>query len=318
MPEESLYYFSVFGLKVYYYGLCAALGALLALLTLCLSGKKRGLKCDAVLLFGVLALPLGLISSRVLFCLLDANFAMIASVPAALRIWDGGLSMMGALLGACAAGLISARITKTSVGAFLDALAPALLVFVACARVGERFISDEYFMNLLGRSRPLAIKWLDGTFLVTSDGYGVSYLNTYIFEAVCACVLAVVAFIALYREKKPGDAFLVAMLLFGCTQVLWESLRFDFHMRLSFVSLQQVLAAVMFAVPLLVFAARLSKKAVIWAVVIIAVAVGAAVGIELMIDRRDVNNLLLYGLYVLFLSAPIVFGLIWKNEAARA
>ena len=311
MPEESLY-FSIFGIKAYWYGVCAAIGALCAVLTLRFTGRKRGLRPDAALLFGVIALPLGLVCSRLLFCLLDANFRVLASWKAALSVWGGGLSMMGALLGAGAAGIICAKMTGTRTMSFMDALAPALLVFVMCARIGEGFT------DFLGRSRNLTIGWLNGTFLVTSDGYGSNNLNTYLFEAACALALAVAAYIGLSREKREGDVFLTALLLFGCTQVLWESLRFDSHMRWSFISIQQVLAACMFAVPLFIFAARRGKNAVIAAAVICAVVVGGAVGIEFLIDRSDVNNLLLYALYVLLLAVPAVFGLIWKKGRPAA
>ena len=311
MPEESLY-FGIFGTKAYWYGVCAAIGVLCAVLTLRFAGKKRGLRPDTALLFGVTALPLGLVCSRVLFCLLDANFRVLFSWKAAVSVWGGGQSMMGALLGACAAGVICARMTGTRALPFMDALAPALLVFVMCARIGESFT------DFLGRSRNLTIGWLDGTFLVTSDGYGSVNLNTYLFEAACALVLAVVACIGLDREKREGDVFLTALLLFGCTQVLWESLRFDSHMRWSFISIQQVLSACMFAAPLFIFAARRGKRAVIAAAVICAVVVGGAVGIEFLIDRSDVNNLLLYVFYVLLLAVPAVFGLIWKKGRPAA
>ncbi len=308
MPEESLY-FEIVGQKAYWYGVCAALGALLALVALYFTGKKRGIKADAVLLFGVIALPLGLICSRLLFCLLDANFRVLFSWKAAVSVWGGGLSMMGALLGAGFAGVITAKLTKTVPLKFLDALAPALLVFVMCARIGEGFT------DFLGRSRNLNVDWFNDTFLATSDGYGSYNLNTYLLEAACALVLAVVAYIGLNLEKRAGDVLLTAMLLFGCTQTLWESLRFDSHMRLSFVSLQQIMAACMFAVPLLIFAFRRGRNAVIAAVIIIVLLVGSVVGIELMIDRTDVSNVLLYVLYVVILAVPAVVGLIWKQKA---
>ncbi|MBO7358838.1 MAG: prolipoprotein diacylglyceryl transferase [Clostridia bacterium] len=308
MPEESLY-FEVFGLRAYWYGVCAALGALLALIVLCFTGKKRGIKADSVLLFGVIALPPGLICSRLLFCLLDANFRVLFSWKAAVTVWGGGLSMMGALLGAGLAGVIAAKLTKTASLSFMDALAPALLVFVMCARIGEGFT------DFLGRSRNLNVDWFNDTFLATSDGYGSYNLNTYLLEAACALILAVAAYIGLCREKRAGDAFLTALLLCGCTQTLWESLRFDSHMRLSFVSLQQIMAACMFAVPLLIFAFRRGKNAVIAAAVVIVLLVGSVVGIELMIDRTDVSNVLLYIIYAAILTIPAVLGLIWKKKA---
>ena len=121
----------------------------------------------------------------------------------------------------------------------------------------------------------------------------------------------------LRRERRPGDVLLKGMLLFGCTQVLWESLRFDSHMRFSFISMQMGIAALLFAIPLIIFAARCGKKPLIITVIVIALVVGGVVGIELMIDRTDVSNVLLYAAYVILLSVPVILGFCWKRRSLR-
>ena len=183
-----------------------------------------------------------------------------------------------------------------------------MFVFIFFARLGEG--STE----LLGRSRSMTFD--ANNFLFFNDGYS-TYLNTYILEAFCAAILFVVILFILWRERRPGDVLLTGMLLFGCTQVLWESLRFDSHMRFSFISMQMGIAALLFAVPLVIFAARCGRKAVIAAVIVIALVVGGVVGIELMIDRTDVSNVLLYAAYVILLSVPAALGFYWKKRSLR-
>ena len=72
------------------------------------------------------------------------------------------------------------------------------------------------------------------------------------------------------------------------------------------------------AVPLIVFAARCGKKSVIAAVILLVLVTGGVVGIEFMIDRSDVNNIILYCLYVLLLAVPVAAGLIFRTRSERA
>ena len=308
LEEESLYY-SFGSLNIYQYGIYVAVGVLAALIAFGVLSRRRALPADVPLLWGAFAIPFGLVSSRLLFCILDFRFHGMFSLRAVASFWGGGFSMMGALLGAVLAALLAARILRVFPRTVLDTLSPALFLFIFFARLGEG--STE----LLGRSRSLTFD--ASNLLFFNDGYS-TYLNTYILEAVCALVLFIVILVLMKRERRPGDVLLTAMLLFGCTQVLWESLRFDSHMRWSFISMQMGLAAVLFVIPLLIFAARCGRKAVVISVIACVLVIGGIVGIELMIDRTDVSNVLLYIAYVILLSVPAVLGFHWKRGTLRA
>lgn len=303
--------FQIGNTPVFLYGLWVMLGAMALLLVFAWNAKKRALPQGASALYGALALPLGLICSRLLFCLLDFRFHDIFSLRAAAMFWGGGYSMIGALLGAALAGWLTARITKAQPLRVLDALTPALLAFILFARLGEGAT------ELLGRSRTLTWEALANSPLAYNDGYD-GYLRTYLLEAATAAALFCILQRALYREKKPGQVLFTGMLLLGCTQILWESLRFDSHMRYGFVSMQMILFACMFAAPLILFAARCGKKAMIAAIALVIFAAGGAVGLEFMIDRSDVNNIIVYLLYIVLLALPIAAGLHWKKRSEKA
>lgn len=315
MLDEAAY-FLLGNIKIYYYGLHIALGALAAVIVLALCCRARRMPAGAALLYAVLAMPLGVACSRVLFCLLDGRFRGIFSLRVMLCFWGGGHSMVGALLGAALAAVIAAKILAVPARRMLDMMAPALLVFIASARVGEQYT------EMLGRSRALVSEvWRQG-WLVTGDEYAL-YLKTYVLEALCALILAVTLLPGLLHGKRDGDTLLSAMLLFGCTQVLWESLRFDAHMRESFVSLQMLLYAVMFAAALLIFARRYAKRLghgwPVWlALGVIALVAGGVIGLEFMIDRSGISRFLLYVPYVLLLALPAVCGFVFKKRSNYA
>ena len=305
--EETLS-FSLLGMTGFWYGVFIAWGAALFLRFFARYCRMEGLKSGTAALFSVLCLPLGLISSRILFCLLDFRFHGMFSLRALGMFWGGGFSMVGALLGAALAAWLTARIQKIPAPPVLDILMAALPFFLCAARMGEGFT------ELLGRSRPLDTAWLANSFLAQNDGYD-TYLRTYLLEAVTAGILAIYFAARIQKKKTARGSLLLGMLLLGTTQTLFESLRFDSHMRYSFISMQQILFACMFAAALIVYAARCGKKQVIAAVAVCVLVTGGAVGLEFMIDRSSVSSILLYAGYVLLLLLPAALGLHYKKRS---
>ncbi len=292
------------GTQIYSYGIYVALGALLMLLVLLSTCRRVKLKGGTAQLCMALALPLGLLGARLFYCLLEKGFYQIASLKAVLWISGGGYSMFGTLLGAALAACLAARITKQSALRLLDALAPALLAFIALARLGEGYTE-------VGISRPLLNDYLKTTFLAVEGDWDF-YLRTYLIESFVAAVLSAIILLDIRSTRRAGNTLWLAMLLFGATQVLMESLRFDQHLRFSFVAAQQVLSAVMMFVPLVVFALRVKDrhKLLTWgAIGLLPLLAVGIIGLEFVVDRSGLDRLITYALYTVMLAVPVVLGI---------
>lgn len=292
--------FTLLGILIYHYGLYLMLGTLFALTVFLITARQRAVY-EKALVASAWMLPLALIFSRLLYCLTDSNFGVIASIQNVFRLTTGGLSMFGALLGMVLAIWIAAGKQKGTFNKLLDCFAPSLMWFIFFERLGERFTA-------LGISRPLVTGLLDQTFLAFRDTYDV-YLKTWLLEAAAALILFAVLYRLLRAAHRDGDVFLTGMLLFGTTQILFESLRYDSHMRFSFTGLQQVLSAVLYGVPIILMClktkkARPASKLPVITLILLAVAVLGALGIEFLIDRSSINKALLYALYALLLVVP--------------
>lgn len=312
MYEDALA-FPLFGSEVYAYGLTLMLGLWAGLLTLHLLSRREPRLRGPAALTGFLALPIGLILARLLYALADQNFRPYLSLGNILDLRTGGFAMYGALAGAVIAALIASRVLKTPSAPLLDRLAPAIAAFLIPARLGEGF-------TMLGLSRPLTLEGLAGSFLARQESYG-SFLRTYLLEAAVALVLLAVLLRALRRPRKAGHVFLLACLLYGVTQTLMESLRFDGHLRFSFVGLQQVLSALLFGVTLIVLALKRlrqggSKTLPVLSLALLPLIVGGAIAIEFMIDRSVTGKLSAYGLYILLLAIPVILGILLMREEA--
>ncbi len=242
-----------FGLTVWKYGLCAAVGALcyLALARV----TMRGLPTKAAAIFGPLAVALGVVCARLAYGLTEiAYFTETIEQPEKLLcFWDGGFSMTGLLLGLLLAAWLAGRLGKAPIGRMLDgAMLPAGLL-IAVLRMGEGYTSLGVGRYFDAGGLTAAAPWL---FVASGLGNATLYsLAVYRIEALIALLILAVS--ALWgRGAKPGDRALFTLALYGACQLVLESLRDDGHMLWGFVRAQQAYAAAMPLTALIVWGAR--------------------------------------------------------------
>ncbi|MBR3109454.1 MAG: prolipoprotein diacylglyceryl transferase [Clostridia bacterium] len=307
---------SVFlGVEMYSFGLYVALGLALSLILLALLLRRAKWKQGTTALTGVLSMACGFVVSRLFFGFMDESLGQTMPLWAVLRVNTGGYSMMGALIGACIGAVFSAKLTKQSPARMLDFLAPCLLLFAACERMGEGCVEE------FGVSRFLSDELFKGSFLARETDFGLR-LNTYIIESTVMLFLALFLFLDISPKRRAGDTFIKFMLLFGGTQILLESLRYDQHMTVkAYVKLQQVMAIMLLGAGIITLAIRnwhKKKGLAIAALVSIPICVGAGVGIEFMIDRTAVSHYLLYAAFLVVVGVLVGFGLKLRKETAKA
>ncbi len=299
--------FVILGQSVYIYGMflsvaCLLAGSLLLLKTRKSTQQQKG----AAALTCLLSPILGLFFARLVYVVAEVNFAPFLNLQNAVNLRLGGLSMYGALFGAVMGAFISAWLGGLKKAEWLDMITPSLFLFVAVARLGEQYTT-------LGISRPLVTGVLDNTFLAIRDDFD-AYLRTYLLESMAAIILCATCFLYNKKHRRAGDVFLFGALLFGASQTMFESLRFDAHIRFSFIGLHQVLSAALFSGVMIFLAIRLIKQKTYQRLAIISLSLilpvlGAIIGIEFMIDRSQVNKWLSYAIYAAVLLIPCCLGL---------
>ena len=296
---------TVFGLEMYRFGFFVMLGMIAAVAVFAfLSWAKRAEKGTAPLQI-LLSLLLGAVCSRVLFCLLNRELGALMPLSSWIRVAGGGWSMMGLIAGVLFASVLTAKLTGQKSGMTLDMAACALPVFMALERFGEGCVPEFDY------SRKLTTGFLNGTFLTFSD-YDGYYLCTWKLAAILMLILFPVMMADLIRSRKDGDTGILFLLLFGSVSVILESLRYDRFLSVSFVGLQQILAAVYMAAGVIMAARRagrrqngLKKAAVISVLAVAAI----AIGLEFALDRTTISPILIYAVYVLVMAVPVALGL---------
>ena len=291
--------FSFLGADFTGFGLGCALALLVHFLVLAIAVRRKA-DASAVLVTALLSVPLCWFFSRLVFVAVDLFGSLFdgsiylnayANAALALRFWDGGYSLMGALFGLLAALRLAEGITRTEDAFLRDGAALSLPLALAVERLAE-------YGTGLGEGRQVSAQWLISTGLCLERD-GEFFFPVCLLEAAVA--LALFAWMLLRRlrgaDSKPGDALRTMLTLFGLTQVLLESLRGDDHMVVHFVRAQQVMAILIVVVCMAVWSVRMRgdwrMEGLCWLLTL--VCIGLAVLAEFGVDRWD-SALLAYGL----------------------
>lgn len=255
--------FTVFGLTGHAYGLAVGASVLVYLAVAGVLGYRKGLPSGTVRLYGLLALPLGLVFARLAFCLANLTYFTdtISQPLRMLAFWDGGFSLLGALCAMILAALVTARIRRLRFGAVLDVVAVPLGLLICGLRIAEGLTGGQ-----LGVGRQVDVGALSQTlpllFLPDQMGTLTLYrLAVYRYEAAVALVIFALSlglFFGRHRRWKarPGDLAMIVFSLYGASQVLLESLRDDGHMLLGFIRVQQLGYVLIPILALALFGAR--------------------------------------------------------------
>lgn len=231
IPSPSLSSFSVGPITIHFYALCIITGIATAIWI----GRKRyanlGGNPDDVSEVAIWAVPFGIIGGRIYHVITSPSqyFGANGNPIDALRIWEGGLGIWGAIsLGAVGAYLYF-RTHKTSLNfrQLLDSLAPGVVVAQAIGRVGNYF-NQEVF------GKPTELPWgLEIDLANRPNGFE-SYSTfhpTFLYELLWCLVVAVLliklpGFLKQVTSKQ-GDVFALYILGYTSGRVWIETLRID-------------------------------------------------------------------------------------------
>ena len=231
IPSPSLSSFSVGPLTIHFYALCIITGIAAAIWI----GRKRyanlGGNPDDVSEVAIWAVPFGIIGGRIYHVITSPAqyFGTNGNPVDALKIWEGGLGIWGAIsLGAVGAYLYF-RIHKTTLNfrQLLDSLAPGVVVAQAIGRIGNYF-NQEVF------GKPTDLSWgLEIDPLNRPDGFEsyATFHPTFLYELLWCLVVAVLliklpGFLKQITSKQ-GDIFALYILGYTLGRVWIESLRID-------------------------------------------------------------------------------------------
>ena len=202
--------FSIFGKPIYWYAICILTGYLLGMIFVCSTCKKRGVEPDNVIDICFWGLIFGIIGARIYYCIFD--WKSIDGFLGIFKIWEGGIAIYGALIGAILTVLVYCHKKKLNTLNVLDVCVPGVFIGQIIGRWGNFFNAEVY-----GRET--------NTFLrMTMNGAnGVHPL--FLYEGLWNLAGLILLLLFRHRKKADGQVFSFYIFWYGLGRLILEGMR---------------------------------------------------------------------------------------------
>lgn len=239
-------------ISIYWYGIIIASGVLIGLILANREGKRLGLPKDTFTDLLVWAVPFSLIGARTYYVIFQWDVYK-HQPEKIIAIWEGGIAIHGALIGAVLTTIVFARMKGISFWKLADIAAPSVLLGQAIGRWGN-------FMNQEAHGGPVTREFLEGLLLpdvIINQMYidGVYYHPTFLYESLWSFIGVILLLVL--RRKSPlrrGEVFLMYIIWYSIGRFFIEGLRTDSLMLADTIRIAQVVsvAAIVFSIVLII------------------------------------------------------------------
>jgi phosphatidylglycerol---prolipoprotein diacylglyceryl transferase len=218
--------FEVGPFALHYYGLCIALGIVVATWLTGRELERKGMDGTLALDSLFFIVPLGFIGARAYHVATDYQLYSSDPFPSVFAVWNGGLGIYGGVVGGFIGLLIFARVRNISPWAFADAVAPGLVLAQAIGRWGNYF-NQELF------GRPSDLPW---AIRIAPENRPVGYTEaasfhpTFLYESIWDVLVCLILLWVARRfadRLKSGDLALLYVSLYSFGRFFVEALRVD-------------------------------------------------------------------------------------------
>jgi prolipoprotein diacylglyceryl transferase len=219
-PPQGVWEIGPFPLRAY--AICIIIGIIVAIWWGEKRWQARGGEAGTVLDVAVFAVPFGLVGGRIYHVATDWQkyFGADGNPMDALKIYQGGLGIWGAVFFGAIGAWIACRIYKIPLPALGDAVAPPILLAQAIGRLGNYFNQELY-------GRETDLPWGLEIYLRFDDSGRLDMMNgvssgevhsivhpTFLYELIWN-VLVVVALVLIDRRFRIGHGRLFALYVAG-------------------------------------------------------------------------------------------------------
>lgn len=226
---------------------------------------------------------------------------------------SGGYALLGVFAGcALTAALLRLVFLHRNLPEMLDCMSLAGLAGIAVGRLASFFNSSDRG-NVLENFRSLPFAWPVTNTVSGATEYRLATFLIQSFVALALFIVLAVFFVkGQHKGVKDGDTCLIFLLVYGASQVVLDSTRYDslFFRSNGFVSIVQVFGALALALAVVLFSIRMVKarrfrfwQVLLW--IAIAAGIGGAGFMEYYVQRRGNEAVFAYSVMTACLAAVI-------------
>ncbi|MCW2951896.1 MAG: prolipoprotein diacylglyceryl transferase [Conexibacter sp.] len=210
-------------LTLHVYGLMYVLAVIAAIVITSRRWRARGGDPELVQRVALVGFPAGLIGGRIYF-LVTSWDQWHHTWWGPFAVWDGGLGIWGGIAGGAIGGIWVLRRNHVDVPAFMDAVAPALLVAQGIGRIGNWF-NQELFGG------PTSLPWgleIDPQHRPAAFAHDATFQPTFLYELIWDFSLAAaLAWLGKDRRIRPPGLFALYVAGYSGFRIFEELLRVD-------------------------------------------------------------------------------------------
>lgn len=234
-------------LTVHWYGIIIATAIMVALTLATRQTKKFGIKEDDLIDMFLIALPVSIVFARLFFVVFTWD-SFKNDLLGIFRVWEGGLAIYGAIIGAVLSVFIYSRRKKVDMLNLMDFACVYLPLAQAIGRWGN-FTNQE----LYGSNTDLP--WgMTGSIIRRFPAPGVDASRlvhpTFLYESLLNILVFAMLLRLRKRNKVKGSVFAAYLMLYSFVRFMMEFLRTD-EFGVDGIRYNQVFAAAVFAGALL-------------------------------------------------------------------
>ena len=250
--------FSVFSLDIHWYGIIMSLSILFWLLVIFIINRRffKEITTDTICDISFYLIISGLVSARLYYVLLDWSYYSknILEIPA---VWNGGISIQGAIVGGIVAGYYYAKSNKLDFFMYADLFSFGLIIGQVIGRWGNFFNSEAFGLPC---SMPWKLYIPYASRPVEYKGYEFFH-PTFLYESILNLFVFVVLFFVLIKfpNRKNGLIFFLYIILYSVVRIFVESIRIDSVLNINGVHIAHI-TSILFIIFALLGILYINKK----------------------------------------------------------
>ncbi len=251
--------FTIGDMNIYWYGICIALGLLLAIIFGLRISKNFGINDDYFLDVIIASVFMGIVGARAYYVIFSP--VEYDSIIDMITIRDGGLAIYGGIIAGFITAFLCCKWRKLSYFATADICAMGLLIGQGIGRWGNFFNQEAFGHNtnsVFGMISESTTAYL--TFKQESLAQSGIIVDpnlpvhpTFLYESVWCLLGFALLFLYIKRRKFNGEIFLLYIIWYGIERAIVEGLRTDSLEFFAGLRVSQILAILSAAVALVIY-----------------------------------------------------------------
>lgn len=208
--------FNFLGLNISMYGIMMAIAFIVGIFIAYFNAKKRNIKPDDILTLAIYVIPLSILGARTYFVIFTEK---IYSFWEFFEIWNGGLAILGGVIGGLLGVVLYSLIHKKNLIDLMDIAAPSLILGQAIGRIGCFFAGCCYGYEITDTNLML--------FPVGIETHGAWHYATQFYECFWCFAFFWLLYFVFRKTKLKGLVTCLYLVIYGLGRFFIEMLRGD-------------------------------------------------------------------------------------------